>query len=219
MVSSRVGFVAVVACCLSSSAALASPKPIIEELFKANQTLGGRVVKYSKGQPEMRVDKITLNPGAKIPLHTLHHRSLSTSRQEHSPTWELLMVLKSQTQSKQVMVFWRVHRMNHTMSSTKGPNQRSHWSHLPLLKGCRIWSRSNNSQAEFAPYSAWECSKCQDRSLHKTRRTINLKHWSQKTQHRRRTTSRTDNEIKSDHCQIFAPYFLPLHRRTDHFRL
>tara|TARA_E500000178_G_C16582453_1_gene556690 strand:+ start:168 stop:599 length:432 start_codon:yes stop_codon:yes gene_type:complete len=70
MVSSRVGFVAVVACCLSSSAALASPKPIIEELFKANQTLGGRVVKYPEGQPEMRVYKITLNPGAKIPLHT-----------------------------------------------------------------------------------------------------------------------------------------------------
>ena len=70
MVFRRLGFIAVIACCLSGSTALASPKPIIEELFKANQTLGGRVVQYPEGQPEMRVYKITLNPGAKIPLHT-----------------------------------------------------------------------------------------------------------------------------------------------------
>ena len=53
--------------------------------------------------------------------------------------------------------------MNRTMSSTKDPNQRSHWSHLPLLKGCQIWSRSNNLKAEFAPCSASDSSSCPDR--------------------------------------------------------
>ena len=52
-----------------SGAALASPQPIIEELFRANRTLGGRVVAYPEGTPEMRVYRITLPIGAKIPLH------------------------------------------------------------------------------------------------------------------------------------------------------
>lgn len=52
-----------------SCAALASPQPITEELFKANRTLGGRVVAYPEGTPEMRVYRITLPVGAKIPLH------------------------------------------------------------------------------------------------------------------------------------------------------
>ena len=50
--------------------ALASPNPIIEELLRVNKTLGGRTVVYPKGTPEMRVYRVTLNPGAKIPLHT-----------------------------------------------------------------------------------------------------------------------------------------------------
>ena len=66
----QLGLIAAVACSTFGSATLASPQPIIEELFKANQTLGGTVVKYPEGKPEMRVYKITLNPGAKIPLHT-----------------------------------------------------------------------------------------------------------------------------------------------------
>ena len=52
-----------------SGAALASPQPITEELFTANRTLGGRVVAYPEGTPEMRVYRITLPVGAKIPLH------------------------------------------------------------------------------------------------------------------------------------------------------
>ena len=52
-----------------SGAALASPQPITEELFRANRTLGGRVVAYPEGTPEMRVYRITLPVGAKIPLH------------------------------------------------------------------------------------------------------------------------------------------------------
>ena len=54
---------------LISSNALAMPKPVIEELFKANRTLGGSVVAYPEGTPEMRVYRITLPVGARIPLH------------------------------------------------------------------------------------------------------------------------------------------------------
>ena len=54
---------------LVASQALATPKPVIEELFTANRTLGGRVVAYPEGTPEMRVYRITLPAGAKIPLH------------------------------------------------------------------------------------------------------------------------------------------------------
>ena len=41
----------------------------------------------------------------RFPFTPIHHPSLSTFRQEHSPTWESLTVLKSQTQSKPVAVF------------------------------------------------------------------------------------------------------------------
>ena len=54
---------------LCSGPALASPKPITEELFTANRTLGERVVAYPDGTPEMRVYRITIPVGAKIPLH------------------------------------------------------------------------------------------------------------------------------------------------------
>ena len=42
---------------------------MVEELFTANRTLGGNVVAYPEGTPEMRVYRITLPVGAKIPLH------------------------------------------------------------------------------------------------------------------------------------------------------
>ena len=61
---------AAVSSLLCSGGVLASPKPILEELFKANQTLGGRLVEYPAGQPEMRIVRVTLPVGAKIPLHT-----------------------------------------------------------------------------------------------------------------------------------------------------
>ena len=50
--------------------ALATPKPILEELVKEHQTLGGSLVKYPEGTPEMRFYKVTIPQGAKIPLHT-----------------------------------------------------------------------------------------------------------------------------------------------------
>lgn len=55
---------------LLSGSALATPKPVVEELYKASQTLGGRVVVYPEGTPEMRVYRLTLPVGARIPLHT-----------------------------------------------------------------------------------------------------------------------------------------------------
>ena len=60
----------IIAAFIASDRAIASPKPIAKELIKANQTLGGRVVKYPEGTPEMRMYQITIPVGAKIPLHT-----------------------------------------------------------------------------------------------------------------------------------------------------
>ena len=48
----------------------ATPKPILEELVKEHETLGGSLVKYPEGTPEMRFYKVTIPQGAKIPLHT-----------------------------------------------------------------------------------------------------------------------------------------------------
>ena len=42
---------------------------MIEELFTASRTPGGQVVSYPEGTPEMRVYRITIPVGAKIPLH------------------------------------------------------------------------------------------------------------------------------------------------------
>ena len=54
---------------LLSAQALATPQPIIEELLTSNRTLGGRVVAYPEGTPEMRVYRFTIPVGAEIPLH------------------------------------------------------------------------------------------------------------------------------------------------------
>ena len=56
---------------LLSAQALATPQPIIEELLTANRTLGDRVVAYPKGTPEMRVYRITIPVGAKIPCTSI----------------------------------------------------------------------------------------------------------------------------------------------------
>lgn len=55
---------------LSAGAVQATPKPVMQELFSSSRTLGGRVVAYPAGTPEMRIYRITLPSGAKIPLHT-----------------------------------------------------------------------------------------------------------------------------------------------------
>ena len=55
---------------LFSTPTIATPKPILEELVKEHQTLGGSLVKYPEGTPELRFYKLTLPQGAKVPLHT-----------------------------------------------------------------------------------------------------------------------------------------------------
>ena len=70
MITKSIGLAAASVFLFFNAAALASPKPVIEELFKSNQTLGGRSVVYPEGTPEMRVYKVTLAPGSTIPLHT-----------------------------------------------------------------------------------------------------------------------------------------------------
>lgn len=70
MVAKSFGLIAASAVLFFNAAAFAAPKPVIEELFKSNQTLGGRSVVYPEGKPEMRVYKVTLAPGSTIPLHT-----------------------------------------------------------------------------------------------------------------------------------------------------
>ncbi len=70
MVAKSLALAASVACLFLNAPALAAPKPVIQELFKANQTLGGRTVAYPDGKPEMRVYRVTLAPSSSIPLHT-----------------------------------------------------------------------------------------------------------------------------------------------------
>ena len=54
---------------LCSSHALATPQPMIEEFFTASRIPGGRIVSYPEGTPEMRVYRITIPVGGKIPVH------------------------------------------------------------------------------------------------------------------------------------------------------
>ena len=48
---------------------MATSQPLIEQLFTASRTSGGQVVSYPEGIPEIRVYRITIPVGAKIPLH------------------------------------------------------------------------------------------------------------------------------------------------------
>ena len=54
---------------LCSGNVLATPKQLVEKLFTANRTLGGKAVVYPEGTPEMRIYRNILPVGAKIPLH------------------------------------------------------------------------------------------------------------------------------------------------------
>ena len=55
---------------LAAGAVQATPGTVMEELFRSSRTLGNRVVAYPAGTPEMRIFRITIPSGAKIPLHT-----------------------------------------------------------------------------------------------------------------------------------------------------
>ena len=53
--------------------AVASPtstKPSIQEIFTSSATLNGTALKYPEGKPELRLYRVEIPAGGKIPLHT-----------------------------------------------------------------------------------------------------------------------------------------------------
>lgn len=50
--------------------AAASAKPIIKQVFSGQTTLNGTPISYPDGTPELRLFRVELPPGGKIPLHT-----------------------------------------------------------------------------------------------------------------------------------------------------
>jgi len=60
----------VTATALLSFGAAASAKPIIKQVFSGQTTLNGTPIRYPDGTPELRLFRVELPPGGKIPLHT-----------------------------------------------------------------------------------------------------------------------------------------------------
>ena len=56
-----------VAFCIPSSA---STEPVVQEIFKSSETLNGTSLKYPDGKPELRLYRVEIPAGGKIPLHT-----------------------------------------------------------------------------------------------------------------------------------------------------
>ena len=48
----------------------ASTKPLIQEVFISSETLNGTALKYPAGKPELRLYRVEIPAGGKIPLHT-----------------------------------------------------------------------------------------------------------------------------------------------------
>ncbi|EAU74039.1 cupin domain-containing protein [Synechococcus sp. RS9916] len=48
----------------------ASTKPVIQEVFTSSETLNGTTLKYPAGKPELRLYRVEIPAGGKIPLHT-----------------------------------------------------------------------------------------------------------------------------------------------------
>ena len=48
----------------------ASTKPLIQEVFTSSETLNGTTLKYPKGKPELRLYRVEIPDGGKIPIHT-----------------------------------------------------------------------------------------------------------------------------------------------------
>lgn len=47
-----------------------STKPVIQEVFTSSETLNGTALKYPAGKPELRLYRVEIPAGGKIPLHT-----------------------------------------------------------------------------------------------------------------------------------------------------
>ena len=56
-----------VAFCTPSSA---STEPVVKEVFTSSETLNGTSLKYPQGKPELRLYRVEIPAGGKIPLHT-----------------------------------------------------------------------------------------------------------------------------------------------------
>lgn len=50
--------------------AAASAEPTIKQVFSGQATLNGTPIRYPEGKPELRLFRVELPPGGKIPLHT-----------------------------------------------------------------------------------------------------------------------------------------------------
>ena len=100
---------------LLSAQALATSQPIIEELLTANRTLGGRVVAYPEGTPEMRVYRITIPVGAKIPLHIHPSPVVVIVEQGRLSNVASSMALKYQTSLRQARAFLKAIQRSSTM--------------------------------------------------------------------------------------------------------
>ena len=48
----------------------ASTKPSIQEVFTSSETLNGSAIEYPEGKPELRLYRVEIPAGGKIPLHT-----------------------------------------------------------------------------------------------------------------------------------------------------
>ena len=47
-----------------------STKPSIQEVFNSSETLNGTALKYPAGKPELRLYRVEIPAGGKIPMHT-----------------------------------------------------------------------------------------------------------------------------------------------------
>ena len=47
-----------------------STKPSVQEVFTSSETLNGTALKYPAGKPELRLYRVEIPAGGKIPLHT-----------------------------------------------------------------------------------------------------------------------------------------------------
>ena len=55
---------------LKDETSTTSAKPSIQEVFTSSETLNGTAIEYPVGKPEMRLYRVEIPAGGKIPLHT-----------------------------------------------------------------------------------------------------------------------------------------------------
>lgn len=53
-----------------AGASPASTKPVVQEVFKSSETLNGTALQYPAGKPELRLYRVEIPAGGKIPVHS-----------------------------------------------------------------------------------------------------------------------------------------------------